>query len=466
MNRKLLALAVAAAMASPGIASAEAILYGRANASLDYADVTNLKFVDPETGEEVFWTNPATGQRQYAPYSLVENEDGTVTLRRNLGVDFNGWGMSRSGYIPGEGRGSRLGVRGSEDLGNGLKAVYQVELGINLNDTNRNVLSNSDSIAYRNSFVGLAGNWGTFLGGRHDTPLRITTSSLDLFSDTMADYNGTVGFRDLRADNVVAYISPEWSGFQLLAAFIPSGGATGGGNGLNLEESDLASTYSIGAVYRNGPFHVSAGFENLYNEHFNTQAVALQGNNCPVQDPPAGERDPTDPFELSCDYQDSDAQAYRFGLGLLDWNGFTVTAVYENQDQFNNDRYVGSTDPADPANSFLLPYGPKEADLWQIQAGYAFGSSMVKAMYGQGDYSGNDIVAGGNWISINGGPEFLELTRKGYDYDTSTWAIGFDHNFSRRTTAYVLYTDVDSDLDEIATGSSWSGFSLGMMHRF
>jgi predicted porin len=452
MNKKLLTLAVAAALAAPAIASAEAILYGKVHVSLDYADVTNQKWINPETGAQVG-----------APISIVENEEtGELEVRQNPGMDFDGWGMSSSGYIPGEGRASRLGVKGSEDLGNGLKAIYQVELGINLNDTNNNVLSNSDSITYRNSFVGLAGNWGTLLGGRHDTPMKISTSKLDLFVDTMADYNGTVGFRDLRADNAIAYISPNWSGFQLAAAIIPSGGATGGGQGLNIEESDLASTYSIAAIYSNGPFYASAALENLYNEHFNTQAKALQGNNCPVQTPAADERDPTDPFAISCDYQDGDAVSYRFGLGLLNWNGFSLTAIYENQDQFFNDRYAGLVDPLDPSQDLFIPGGPSEADLWQIQAGYAFGNSMVKAMYGQADYSSTDAAIGNAYI---GDPE-IGLTRASLDYTTETWAIGYDYNFSKRTTAYALYTAVDSDLEDVVNGASWSGFSIGMMHSF
>jgi predicted porin len=46
--------------------------------------------------------------------------------------------------------------------------------------------------------------------------------------------------------------------------------------------------------------------------------------------------------------------------------------------------------------------------------------------------------------------------------DYSSWAIGFDHNFSKRTTAYALYTATDSD----QKSSDWSGFSLGLIHKF
>jgi predicted porin len=116
--------------------------------------------------------------------------------------------------------------------------------------------------------------------------MKISTGKLDLFADTMADYNGTVGFRDLRADNVVAYISPSLSGFQLAAAIIPAGGATGGGQGLNLNEDSLAGAYSIAGIYSNGPFYASAAYESLGNQHFNSQNVSLAGNNCPVQTRP------------------------------------------------------------------------------------------------------------------------------------------------------------------------------------
>jgi len=86
------------------------------------------------------------------------------------GQSFKGWGMDQSANGPG----SRLGVRGSEDLGNGLKAVYQIELGVDITnatrDTNIANGNRANGFAFRNTFVGLAGDWGTFLLGRHDTP--------------------------------------------------------------------------------------------------------------------------------------------------------------------------------------------------------------------------------------------------------------------------------------------------------
>jgi predicted porin len=465
MNKKILSLAVAAAMVAPGAAMAEAILYGKLNVSLDYANVKNVLL--PEYG----FATDANGD-------VILDANGNPTLVETApGQDFDGWGMSENGYIPGAGRANRIGVKGSEDLGNGLKAIYQVELGINLNDTNNNVLSNSDSITYRNTFVGLAGDWGTALIGRHDTPMKISTGKLDLFSDTMADYNGTVGFRDLRADNVVAYISPSLAGFQLMGAIIPAGGATGGGQGLNLNEDSLAGAYSLAGIYSNGPFYGSVAYESLGNQHFNTQGASLAGNNCPVETPNVANRDPIDPFTSTCAYTDEDSTAWRIGLGLLDWNGFTLTGIYEQREnEFPSGRYgtfpgefpvalPTFTDPADGSFNTFFPGGSNDIELWQIQAGYAFGNSMVKAMYGQADYS-SDYNFGPSAVAAAGGDLAGKLADDFYNNRVSTWAIGFDHNLSKRTKAYALYTAVDTDSKDIIPQSQWDGFSVGMMHSF
>jgi predicted porin len=476
MNRKILTMAVAAAMIAPGAAMAEAILYGKLNVSLDYANVTNV--VLPQYGFEN--VDPATGQAAVDEYGrpvvitnpsdprVVLDSNGNPTLIKVVGgEDFEGWGMS-NGYIPGERRANRIGVKGSEDLGNGLKAIYQVEFGINLNDTNNNVLGNADTISYRNTFVGLAGDaWGTALVGRHDTPMKISTGKLDLFADTMADYNGTVGFRDLRADNVVAYISPSWSGFQLAGAIVPSGGATGGGQGLNLDEDSLAGAYSLAAIYSNGPFYGSVAYESLGSDHFNTQNTSLYWSNCPYESPMANNRGPNTPYNSSCAYTDDDATAWRIGLGLLDWNGFTLTGVWETRDNepFSN-TYTAYTDPTDAAWNFVKPGNSDSVDLWQIQAAYAFGNSMVKAMYGQADYDSDDFSAGEKWVASQGGAEFINNLKDNYNRDVETWAIGFDHNLSKRTKAYALYTAVDNDAKNVRAGSEWDGFSIGMMHSF
>jgi predicted porin len=467
MQKKLISLAIAAAMAAPAAAMAEATLYGKLHVSLDYADVKNVGSLGTDLDGvpyERYYANPNVtlpdGRLAPAgPGVIYLDEFGNPIVRG--GKKFTGWGMSANGYIPGAGRANRIGVKGSEDLGNGLKAIYQVEFGINLNDTNNRLISNSDAITYRNTFVGLAGNWGTALVGRHDTPLKISTGRLDLFADTMADYNGTVGFQDLRVDNVVAYISPSFGGFSFAGAIVPGGGSSGT-SGLNINEDSISGAYSLAAIFNNGPFYASVAYESLDQDMFMNSQTSLRGSAACV-DQTTGL--PTE----SCNYVGDDFAKWRVGLGILDWNGFTLTGIYENQDkvpagQVRQGLTIVSADGTISDGSLS---GFRKQDLWQIQAAYAFGNNQIKAMYGSVNRdSGRAFAQTRETLSITNFKGDIEG-------DRYTWAVGFDHNFSKRTKAYVLYTAVDDDLNGVPSsfnqdndGVDWSGFSLGLVHKF
>jgi len=360
MKKKALSLAVAAALAAPTVALADATLYGQAHVTMDWF---NIK------GDE---------------------------------TAYRGWTLNRGESGKGNSRANRLGVKGSEDLSRGLKAIYQIEFGVPLANEGDSDIVNGERqhLKMRNTYVGLKGAFGTFLAGRHDTPFKISTSKLELFNDTMADYEGTLGFDDHRADNTILYVTPSIQGFQFAAAIIPGSSSTLSGD-RNSDSKRLAEGYSLAATYANGPWYFSAAHEVL-GKHF------------------AG--------SLSAD--PSDFKKWRVGLGLRDWAGFHLSALYEHQESIEFRRLGFYTDQNN------------DADLWQAQIGYAFGNNMVKAMYGQKDHE----------INVNS-----KTT------DVKSWAVGFDHNLSQRTKAYALYTNVDgAEFKE----SDWEGFSLGMIHSF
>ena len=156
-------------------------------------------------------------------------------------------------------RDSRLGIKGSEDLGNGLKAVYKMEFGIKVGDafgttgtidggTDKAVTSSG--ISGRNAYVGLAGGFGTVLLGRHDTPLKMSQAK-DLFGDSSyadmgkSDLVGKLGLSgkngELRLDNVIAYVSPSFSGVKVVLAGV------GAENGTN--DASLTNAYSAAIMY-------------------------------------------------------------------------------------------------------------------------------------------------------------------------------------------------------------------------
>ena len=130
-------------------------------------------------------------------------------------------------------RSSRLGFKGSEDLGNGLKAIYQIEFGIR-SDGGQEQAAGDGHTTLRNTFVGLASDWGTVIVGRHDTPMkmafyasgneRLGDSAIDLnrgFDNDQGGLNPIGVFQEFRANNAIAYVSPNFSGFTVTGAVIP-----------------------------------------------------------------------------------------------------------------------------------------------------------------------------------------------------------------------------------------------------
>ena len=149
--------------------------------------------------------------------------------------------------------GSRWGLRGTEDLGGGFAAIFQLENGFNVGTGN---LGQGSREFGRKAIVGLASNtWGTLTLGRQYDPL------VDLVQPLTADgpYGGVFGTpgdldnydNSLRVSNSVKYTSPLISGlqFEALYAFGGIAGSTGSGQ-----------TYSFGAAYGNGPLSLAAGY--------------------------------------------------------------------------------------------------------------------------------------------------------------------------------------------------------------
>src|SRR5574343_1919570 len=86
----------------------------------------------------------------------------TIYGRMDLGAAYRGGDSGGAAAAPGKyeiasgvGAGSRIGFKGVEDLGNGLKAVFQSEFGIGIDQAGSS--SSAASWSNRNSYVGLAG---------------------------------------------------------------------------------------------------------------------------------------------------------------------------------------------------------------------------------------------------------------------------------------------------------------------
>ena len=360
MNKKLIAAAIAAAVAAPVASAADTTLYGKAHLSIQSNDFGN-------------------GGENY-------------TLNSNA---------------------SRIGIKGSEDLGDGLKVIFGYEMGYEMSHGGRspwgyvnNVTGEKEYAASfltaRNSYLGLSGGFGTILAGRHDTPMKIAfyAAGNDNMVDTVADFN-KIGFTERRLNNAIAYVSPNFSGLTVAAAIVPGEGskitssdifhikgdagespAVTAGNGYKPSEKDkahhLSDAYSLGMMYAGGGLKAGAGYEVATSDF-------------------TGGADDLKTWQVGASYT----------LGDI-----TLGAQYEN-------------------NSGLM-----ESDIWGISGKVNFGNNYVVVNYGEKDPDGgnNDVTAFG---------------------------FGVGHKFSKRTQVYAAYGDQDDD-----AGGDANAFALGMIHTF
>jgi len=371
MKKSLIALAVAGAFAAPAFAATENVdVYGKVHVSVSVFDNTFDSYTDPVTG------------KQYR---------GTSDLQFSSNA-------------------SRIGFKGAEDLGGGLSAIWQIESGVNLDE-------GSGNWASRNSFVGLKGGFGTAILGNHDTPLKLVGRAVDLFGDTMADSRNVMGGgSDLRAKNTVAYISPDFSGFSIAAAytndpanqgtqinpFVLSGGLIDNKTPWDTGDQDSNGAYNVSGTYANGPLYLGLAYGDGDFHQNNHLGAHIRG-----------------------------AAGYTFG-------NFKVVGQYDN---LAGDGTVGGVDVPDYS-------------AWMLGGAYTMGNIVLKANYMEGE------------VDCNGCAQPKQYT------------VGADYNLSKRTTVYALYAGTEDGVvlgsgagssDTIVSNDSNGDnavLSLGMMHSF
>ncbi|MBC7453530.1 MAG: porin [Massilia sp.] len=163
-------------------------------------------------------------------------------------------GGSRTVTNSGNQSSSRLGFKGSEDLGNGLKAIFNIEAGVAL-DTGA-----ADSALFgRRAVVGLSGAFGNVTIGREYTPIADVAKETDVLGQGFYGSNlsaFTSGRLTRRISNSVNYKSNSLSGFRFGGAYAT--GETSTGPSLNL--MGVMVDYTLGGLYLGAGYHT---FERL-----------------------------------------------------------------------------------------------------------------------------------------------------------------------------------------------------------
>jgi len=153
---------------------------------------------------------------------------------------------------------SRFGLKGSEDLGGGLKANFQLEQGFNIdNGTAGNSTGTAASQAFdRQAWVGLSGGFGEVQFGKTWSSYDdIRSSANDSFNaNVAASFNTWVGYTD-RPVNSIKYLSPTVGGFIGSVTYGLGEDKLANANGKS------SSLTSLGLQYANGPVFVGLAYQ-------------------------------------------------------------------------------------------------------------------------------------------------------------------------------------------------------------
>ena len=150
---------------------------------------------------------------------------------------------------------SRIGFRGTEDLGNGLKALFNIEAGVALDSG----ASDAAGLFQRRAVVGLQGTFGTITVGREYSPIAAVVQSSDplghgYYGSNLGSF-GT-GRATRRLPNSVNYKSEALSGFTVQAAYSA---------GERQNDNPSGNLVGVSVEYKNGPLNLGAGYHQVEN---------------------------------------------------------------------------------------------------------------------------------------------------------------------------------------------------------
>ena len=392
MQKKLIALAVAGLASTAAFAQTNVTIYG----------VADLGYV-----------------------ASSSNRNGTTTGNANYnGIDSGIWG------------GSRIGFKGEEALGNGLKTIFTLEYYI-APDENTGVGAAPETTGAggsgsnsRQTFVGLSHNkLGTVTFGRQYAPGFYSQVRNDAFAGASigalavangAGANSIVAGNAARLSNSALYTSPNWNGFTVAGGYSWAEGGLSTNNGVSQGNDGVLAA---GLNYANGPLNLDVVYQQRQSKTAAvTAGIAAAGGQAAI---PA-----------SAVSQDN-VNEWMVG-GSYDFKVVKLFATYQDQNDNNN----SATDHDGASNK-----------VWSLGAAMpVFGNGKIHASFARVDWDKNGA---GN---------------------SDIWALGYSHALSKRTTLYTTYTSADNDRNVLKAAGPVgntafrdernSTFTAGINHAF
>ena len=369
MQKKLIALAVASLASGAAFAQTNVTIYGIADAGYVYSSGDPIKGVA-----------------------------GTNTF---------------SGIVSGILSGSRLGFRGEEALGNGLKAIFTLEYSLNI-DTNAGLgYSNTENgLNSRQQFVGLSSaTLGTVALGRQYSPGYQATANNDPMGGALVEsqsfLSANAGYTitpnsAARWDNALTYTTPNWGGFSAkgIYSFGETQDAFGTYNDKNVSVTDN-SKWALGANYANGPFN----FDVVYQARDNIRPSGTPAINS------------------------FDTQEWYVG-GSFDLKMVKLMGSWQGMNVSNSTRLINNSQV--------------DSQLWQVGAVIpVLSASNIHLGYAQLMMDGNNKAV----IPLTG--------------DSQSATLAWTTALSKRTTFYAGYVWASNDKKSIAAAPVGGGILTG-----
>jgi len=234
MQKKVIALAVAGALAAPAVSMAQSTVQVYGNLYVEYS----------------FW-NPGRstdGLRQPASADVLQTP------------------------------GSEIGFRAEEKLGGGMSAWFQCASTADFRGVS------GDGWCTRNSALGIKGSFGNIYVGNWDTPFKramINTGGRDTGAfgtafllagnSTTTDQGGNAGVFKRRQRNLITFDSPNFSGFAVQGAFSSTNNSTG----ITSTSADAKPRiWSLAGTYKAGPLELAAAYEKHTKAYPNAAGAA------------------------------------------------------------------------------------------------------------------------------------------------------------------------------------------------
>ncbi|MET0320397.1 MAG: porin [Duganella sp.] len=305
---------------------------------------------------------------------------------------------------------SRLGFKGTEDLGGGLSAFFILEAGYSI-DTGTFAAANT--LFNRQALVGLRNSAGTVMFGRQTTPYHNTLVAVaDPFG---TGYAGTIknAFPDwgtnARSNNTIMVVSPDINGWNGDVAYSP---------GEQAGSTDAGRQMGASFGYGGGPLVVRFAY-NYRN-----------GDVVGTTDTPAVQRGVGTNKLVAANYDAGFARLF-FALGID--KGFNAAPLGNTANPYGGVAPTASTDGREVLMGVTVPL--------------ARGALMASVMH--------------------------KDDRTAFNQDANTWGVGYTYPLSKRTSVYGAYGSISNRngagytvANNSEAGSGDRAYNLGVRHSF